>query len=757
MGQADTLLVSDLFYATNYNLTFQHHPHVTAEYDVKTKKLVLKPSKNFNGLTTLAFKHNNHLYTFPIFVKKRTAYTFKFKPNKPFKTLRVIGSFNTWNRRSALMQDADGDGVYTLTYWLHYGRYEYKFYMDETELADPQNNLKVKNPWGHYNSLLVLERPAADPFIAQEGMRKKADEYTLNYTLSGVDAKPLLKENFIVLQNNQAVANAHISLKDSTFSVTLPIGKKENDVLVRVAYAAGDFSTPITETLFINGKLAGSDKKQFNWKDAIAYSLMTDRFYDGDKANTKKVAHADIDDRANYYGGDLAGITQKLDYLKELGVNVIWISPVNQNPKHAYKEYPAPHRFYSGYHGYWPVSSTEVDGRMGSMEELKLFINKAHDNGMKVLLDYVSNHVHENHPLYKEKPSWFGKVDLPDGTKNLRRWDEYRLTTWFEPYLPSFDYQNSQDAIEAMTDNAIWWLKESGADGFRQDAVKHVPNKFWRTLTRKIKEEIEIPEQVKTFQIGETFGSYKMIGSYVNNGQLTSQFNFNLYETALYTFLNEKGDFRTLSNELRRSHQEYGMFHHMGNLMDNHDKPRFMALADGDMEADNKADIGWINPPKVDDVMTYKKAQLYMLYMMSIPGLPFIYYGNEIGLTGAIDPDNRRMMRFADALSSQEEKMLLFSKKVTRLRKENPALRYGDFHTVYVDEDIFAFTRADMQQRLLIVLNKNAGQRTVEIPVPAVYKVKNTLPLFGAKGYAFINNRLKTTLPAYSGAVFLLK
>jgi cyclomaltodextrinase / maltogenic alpha-amylase / neopullulanase len=202
---------------------------------------------------------------------------------------------------------------------------------------------------------------------------------------------------------------------------------------------------------------------------------------------------------------------------------------------------------------------------------------------MKVLLDYVAHHVHIEHPYWNEHRNWFGKLELPDGRLNLRLWDEHRLTTWFEPYLPSFDFTASNEALEVMTDNAIWWLKETNIDGFRHDAVKHVPNSFWRRLTEKIKSKVESDGR-KIYQIGETFGGYDLISSYVNNGQLDAQFNFNLYDNAISVFLTPTSTFKVLDTEMKKTFNVYGVNHLMGNLMDSHDKTRFMAYADGDIE-----------------------------------------------------------------------------------------------------------------------------------------------------------------------------
>src|SRR5690606_30180448 len=125
-----------------------------------------------------------------------------------------------------------------------------------------------------------------------------------------------------------------------------------------------------------------------------------------------------------------------------------------------------------------------------------------------------------------------------------------------------------------MTDNAVWWLKETGADGFRHDAVKHVPNEFWRLLTKKIKKEFS--GRKTYYQIGETFGSYELVSSYVNNGQLDAQFNFILYDTAIPTFAGTASSFTSLDQQMQKTFDVYGVNHLMGNVIDSHDKVRFM-------------------------------------------------------------------------------------------------------------------------------------------------------------------------------------
>ena len=374
----------------------------------------------------------------------------------------------------------------------------------------------------------------------------------------------------------------------------------------------------------------------------------------------------------------------------------------------------------------------------------------AHEHSMNVLLDFTANHVHKEHPFFRDHREWFGSLELPDGRKNLRLWDEHRLTTWFEPYLPSFDYLGSEEALETMTDNAVWWLKQTGADGFRLDAVKHVPNKFWRTLTRKLKQQIEIPENRRLYQIGETFGSYRLINSYVNNGQLNAQFNFNLYDTALYVFLNPEVSFSILDKELQKSFAVYGVNNLMGNIMDSHDKVRYMAYADNDivLNSSEAQEIGWKNPPQVDHASSYDKEKLYLTYLLTIPGIPTIYYGDEIGMTGAGDPDNRRMMRFGDALKKPEKKMLQDVSKLIHVRRKHSALRYGDFQTLFANENCFAYMRTDLHERILVVLNKSGRSQNLRVRIPSVYHATGARDLLSGDEPRIQNNVLVVTVPS---------
>lgn len=739
-GNKDSVVINDLYYADNYNITFKENENVKVEK--KDNIIYLKPDSSFEGMTLLEFEVDMNDYQIPVISSKEKYYEFSFKPDKEYNKLTLFGSFNGWNRTNLPMTDEDSDGTYEATVALDPGVYQYKFFGDGEEIVDPLNPNKISNGMGSFNSIRTIDDPNSQKFYLHiDEYYSKNPQSTFSFYIEDELQGELTDKNVFALLDNIKIPDDKINLDGKYISIYFNYDELENQTL-RVAASKNGRVSNIQTVKLENGKPAGNSS--FSWNDAIIYSLMIDRFEDGDPKNNNPVRHDSLSDKANYMGGDLQGVMEKLNegYFDSLGINVIWISPVLDNPNEAYKEYPAPHRYYSGYHGYWPINSKTVDEHFGNLNDVKGFVNAAHAKGIKVLLDFVSNHVHKEHPYFQEHRDWFGQLELPDGRLNLRFWDEYRLTTWFEPYLPSFDYLGSEEALEEMTDVAVWWLNETGADGYRHDAVKHVPNKFWRRLNEKIKERVAANRELPVYQIGETFGSYELISSYVNNGQLSSQFNFNLYDVALPTFIRDEASFSGLDKEMQKTFSVYGVNHVMGNVMDSHDKNRFMAFADGDLDASEWSAVeqGWNNPPVVDDPKSYKKLILYMAYMNTIPGLPVVYYGSEFGMSGASDPDNRRMMRFNEQLSKDENNTLLDVQKIINLRKEHTALRHGDFYTLIADENIYAYIRSDMNERLLVVLNKSNEVKEIKIDLPTNYFVTVIEDLITKENYAYENN-----------------
>ena len=758
--QPTIVMVSDIFYSEDYNVEFTPSKNVNASYNSSTMQLSLTPKNDFSGIELISFKYNGEVYQLPVKLVKSQKYLFTYKPQEGEKQVNLFGQFNSWDRQNLPMKDINGDGVLEIEIPLDPGRYEYKFFVDGKEVVDPANPDRVPNGMGDFNSLRIIEESATDKMFLHVLSSNKANNgLKLNFYFENADRSNMVnKESLITLFDNKKFPSELIQINGREITLTVKGKMLKGNHTVRLAVNRMGKHTNIQTIQIHDGVIAGKSGVH-TLNDNIIYSIMIDRFSNGDISNDNPVKHDSLFAPANYQGGDLQGIINKIEsgYFDKLGVNAFWISPIVDNTNNAYREYPAPHRWYTGYHGYWPTSSNKVEEHFGDMNLVKKIIDIAHKKNSKVFLDYVAHHVHQEHWMWKDHRDWFGTFNLPNGRLNLRLWDEYRLTTWFEPYMPSFDFVSSYEALEFMTDNAVWWLKVTGADGYRHDAVKHVPNEFWRLLTKKLKKEIAIPLDKEVYQIGESFGGIDMIASYVNNGQLSAQFNFNLYDVAVPTFLDEKASFKLLDYQMQKSFQVFGYNNLMGNIMDSHDKIRYMAYADGDLAInDGRAgDFAWNNPPKVDDPKSYDKLKLHLAYILTIPGVPIIYYGDEIGMTGAADPDNRRMMRFGYDLDKNEIQTFEDVSKLIHIRKEHSALRYGDFLTLQADENIYAFIRSDMNERVLTIVNKSSEIQKLELTIPAMYGVIKSKDMVTGKEFSVNDNIIRLDIDA--SKYFILK
>ncbi len=754
LGDTKQIFMNDLIYLTDYNINFLTNPYLSVEYEKSTKILTIYAKTNFAGFTSLNFISGQNKFSIPVFVKNPLQKTFKFNTKKKYKFVSIFGTFNDWNRNQLEMMPTENG--YSTTINLESGIYQYKFFADGEEIVDHQNSDSISNGLGSFNSVLTIEEKSAKSFLHKSGIKESKDYFELIFISESKTELNIM--NLFAFLDNSPLDVKDIYVKGNKIHLRVRKSEIVNETIVRVLYAENENISNIQSVFFNNSKIVDTQNQPNDWRNSIIYSLMIDRFFDGEKSINKPLVADSLFPQANFMGGDLYGVINKIDegYFDSLSVNVIWLSPVYDNPENSYREFPEPHRWFSGYHGYWPKSFYEVEENFGTLETVKILVEKAHKHNIKILLDFVSHHAHAENPIYKFYPNWFGQLDLPDGRKNIRFWDEYRLTTWFEPYMPSFDFLSSEQAMEFMTENAIWWLENTNADGFRHDAVKHVPNEFWRELTKKIKQR----KSEKIYQIGETFGSYDLVSSYVNNGQLDAQFNFNLYNTAQAVLIDSTQPFSGLMKEMEKTFEVYGVNHVMGNIMDSHDKNRYMSYADGDLKLEQWSAIeeGWNNPPQVDFTSSYKKAELYYAFMFTIPGLPVIYYGSEFGTTGASDPDNRRMMRFGKDLVDDEKKMLSEVREIARLKSENSALNYGDFYPILVGNDIFAYIRSDFNQRILVVLNKNNSKtQEFEITLPSILKLGKGKDLRTNKISKIDGNKLKISLPNISWKIFELE
>jgi len=732
-GRADTLVAADLF-GRDLSVTWGTHADVRVT-PASGGRLAVVARDGFSGVALVPFTVAGETRVLAVQASVEPEVTFRFAPDlrpgqAPPADVFVIGAFNDWSRTADRLTRG-ADGAFSLTRRIPPGRYEYKFTADGAEVMDPARPDSVPNPFGAYNNVLVVASAGEAPRIAWHGAAFRGDPSLVAVPVRPAREMELVdpddaEEEFtdatavgVVLVGNREVPTEAIATVVDTLVIdldALPPGPQHLRVAVRHGATVSNWIA-----LDVRDRRVVATGP-FSWTDAVVYQIVVDRFRNGDPGNDAPVRHDSLDARANFYGGDLQGVLDAIEdgYFDGLGVRALWLSPVYRNPDDAFREFPPPHRYYSGYHGYWPVAPREVDPRLGDLALLRRVVDAAHARGLRVLLDYVANHVHEDHPYFREHRDWFGTLALPDGSLNLRRWDDYRLTTWFEPYLPSFDFDAAPEAVDQMTADAVWWLRETGADGFRHDAVKHVPNGFWRALTARLR--AELPERwaaaggAGVYQIGETFGSHALVSSYVVPGQLAAQFNFNLYDVAVPAFA-RGGSLAAVAAEVERSLEVYGPLHTMGNPMSSHDKIRFLAHAENDVPpgADGKA-IGWSDaPPRVDDPASYRRLELAHAYLFTTPGVPVLYYGDEVGMTGADDPDNRRPMTWT-GLAPEQERLREATAALVRLRRDVPALRAGSYETLEASATTWTFRRAMPGSEAVVSLN--TGARTVYARLP---------------------------------------
>lgn len=590
----------------------------------------------------------------------------------------------------------------------------------------------VSDPWLRYLEITALDQkaalvlknrlpeklasadPAKAPFITTAPVPGKDDKFYILIENQADDVQVLWQNTLLDKEHGIRVIDR------SKLEITVPRNARKLERSFIRAYAANAYGigNDILVPLQYGKVVRGTEELKRTDKHAqVLYSLMIDRFVNGRKDNDMPLNSPLVNPKVDYWGGDLVGVTKTLEsgYFDKLGVTTIWLSPITQNPFTAWGQIHDPETKFSGYHGYWPYYATAVDVRYGTEEELRELLDKAHADNKNVILDYVSNHMHIQSPTLTAHPDWTTPSDTPDGRPNRQLYDEFRLTTWFDDHIPTLDLERA-DICAQLTDSALYWVQHFDFDGFRHDATKHVPEQYWRMLTRKLLDSLP----GRTFyQIGETYGSTSLINSYVKPGMQDAQFDFNVYDTFTWaTTDKEKGSFEGLSNRIAEDLSVYGSHHLMGNITGNHDRPRYICKVTGDVRPgeDDKL-AGWHRDIKVTDPIGYDYLKMLHAMNFTIPGIPCIYYGDEFGQPGANDPDNRRWMQF-DGLTPDEQKTLEETEFLAHLHNASMPLIYGDYKLLYADKDVMAYSRSYMGETVVVVLNKAREPREVDLTLP---------------------------------------
>lgn len=287
---------------------------------------------------------------------------------------------------------------------------------------------------------------------------------------------------------------------------------------------------------------------------------------------------------------------------------------------------------------------------------------------------------------------------------------------WFRPYLPDFNFTRD-DARGWSVGNAVDWIARTGIDGYRLDAVKHIETQWILDLRARLRAEVE-PERRQTFyMVGETFdGDRGLIGSYVDpDRMLDGQFDFPLRAQLVRNILRREGDMGELAGFLDANDRAYHPRAVMGTFIGNHDLPRPIHIAEDVPqfgEWDSGKGRGWSDRPALPDYdRPFQRLAVAYAFLMTTRGMPLIYYGDEIGMAGGGDPDNRREMQWDD-LSDDQRWLKGEIQSLTHIRAQHSALRRGARTTLHAEGDVYVYRMMDRTEVVWVALNRGDGERT---------------------------------------------
>lgn len=436
----------------------------------------------------------------------------------------------------------------------------------------------------------------------------------------------------------------------------------------------------------------------------VLYLVMTDRFDDGDPTNNRSGDPScfDPNDPQKFHGGDLQGISRRLDYLRDLGVTTVWATPL---AKQIGRLGPR-----CGYHGYWmdpgDAGDVSLEPELGDAASLDALLSEAHARSMRFVIDMVDNHTGDTARLPKEHPTWFHDA------RSCARLGNPEVYCPLDGH-PDF-VQESREVADYLVGRDRAWVQRFPLDGIRMDTVKHVPNAFfrdaWVPAMRGARDGM--------FLVGEVFdeSGARALAPALDAG-FDSVFNFPR-RRALVSSYGKGGSLDAVAASVADDIRTLGIDRALSltSMLDNHDVPRF------------------VNEPglSVDEVTIAARYRGALAALVTLPGIPQIYYGDEIGLYGGGDPDNRRDMpkwAFTDEGRSTAHPGLAVGKsratfdalrKLLEVRRATPALYDGGYAELWRPNggraNVLAFVRATATSRVLVVLN--AGERaSLSIPL----------------------------------------
>jgi len=479
----------------------------------------------------------------------------------------------------------------------------------------------------------------------------------------------------------------------------------------------------------------------------VLYLIMIDRFSDGDRSNNDPPRSPGIYDLKNkfyYHGGDLQGVIDRLPYLKDLGITAIWLTPWYDNYDRLNQIELKEGKPSTGFHGYNPQDFYAVEEHFGSLDKLKELVAAAHRSGIKIIQDQVVNHTGPYHPWVDDAPTptWFNGTKANHLKNVFQTWvlhdprpvEQLKRETmegWFLDFLPDLN-QHDPEVSRYLIQNTLWWIGVTGLDGIRMDTWQYVPNEFWRDWNAALKREFpnfKVVGEVKDGDVVHTsfFQGGRVRFDGIDSG-LDSLLDFPLFYSIRHAFA-EGGAIDVLPKTLARDYL-YTNSEILVTLLGGHDDGRFMS----------------------EKGATIAGLKLANAFLLTTRGVPQLYYGDEIAMTGPDEPTTRG--DFPGGPRTQQERELFdYIRKLIRLRRELEPLRTGRLVNLYVSEQQYAYARGNV----IVAINNDEKEAAISFATGerAGIVLHDRL---GRAGNATVDEgTLNVRLPARSAAIFVRK
>jgi cyclomaltodextrinase / maltogenic alpha-amylase / neopullulanase len=751
------------------------------------------------------------------------------------KRVTIAGTFNSWSR-DALPMARGADGVWTAATVIAPGTWEYKFVLDGRDwLADPRNPDRVDDRNGGFNSLLRLGALAN---LSPEGARAgdgRIESAALGHTsgralfltdaangdivvryrtLAGdTERVDLLIRGREAIAMRPALRNAMFQFWETQLPIRSPRATGQDET-IEYTFRVHDGATVVRdpEIYVLDPAERGAALRTPEWaKRAIWYQIFPERFRNGRASNdvdgvlpwtwewnerteAEKAKSPNFHDTVfeRRFGGDIEGIRQKLPYLKELGVNALYLTPVFQSP--SLHRYDATSYIHIDEHlgtkgDYAPAEAKEdlLDSSTWtwteSDREFLAFVKEAKSMGFRVIIDGVFNHVGILFPAYRDVLAKGRESRFADWFA-VKSWDPVEIEGWAGfGAMPVFrkDEQGiaSREVVEHLFAITRRWMDPDGdgnpadgIDGWRLDVPNEIPLGFWREW-RKLVKSIN-PD---AYIVGEI---WRRADEWLDGTAFDAVMNYPFAEAAIAWVANREK--RNGASELDRRLAELRMAYPseatyvLQNLLDSHDTDRVASMminVDREYNQENRPQDGatkyiTTKPP----AWAYERVRLLTLLQMTYVGAPMVWYGDEVGMWGPSDPSNRKPMLWRDLEpyarpeeNHVDDAHLAWYRDVIALRKAFPALSVGHFRSVLTDDvqQVWVFERAIEPQndipgeRIVIALNAGEDEATIRLPLEGQWRevfASNGSPRLDPEGRSPGDRFPKVTLPAIGGRVW---